>query len=70
MNTNSTRFELYIQYDPKANVVYRKPYASCETQAKAEYLAKRDLKNKRWFIIKVERTLMTYGNGFVSETVS
>jgi hypothetical protein len=53
------RYELFIEYAPERAFINRKPYQSCATQEKAEYIAKRDLKGRQWIIVKTERTVVS-----------
>jgi hypothetical protein len=58
MEENDIRYELYIEGPFVNKIINRQPYQSCATKEKAQYIAKRDLKGKRWFIVKTERTVV------------
>jgi hypothetical protein len=62
MEEHDIRYELYIEGPFVNKIVNRQPYQSCATQEKAQYVAKRDLKGKRWFIVKTERTIVQRSN--------
>jgi hypothetical protein len=58
MEESDIRYELYIEGPFVNKIINRQSYQSCATKEKAQYIAKRDLKGKRWFIVKTERTVV------------
>jgi hypothetical protein len=58
MEEYGIRYELYVKGPLSDKMIHRRPYQSCATQEKAQYIAKRDLKGRGWFIVKTERTIV------------
>jgi hypothetical protein len=58
MEEYEVRYELFVKGPLSDKMIHRRPYQSCATQEKAQYVAKRDLKGRKWFIVKTERTVV------------